>query len=577
MKIIKLFYKLRDMRYSNYFYLFLYSIIFTLISFVSANVSSIIYDYPFHLGRIVGLAHSIRHGDYLPNLNYLFLNGSGYAVPMFYGNWMLYIPALVFIKTKIATFAFTVFVGQTTLFTVFSTNYVLEKITKSKLRSFLGAIAVSCSVTYFGFGMSAVVPLIPLLVYGIYKVIYLDKLNPCLLAVTIALLVQTHIISTIVLAIFSLFLVIFNIKKITFKKIRSFFVSLIISLFLTSGFIVQYLEQNKSQEFFVNWKLRNFPFPTEALMSPGNLIEIIQNYYWHEMFIFLIISFVIFLKLSNYSKQLIIVTSLMFVISSNLVPWSILKNTFLAVFQYTERLIYLLPIFVIIALVSSASKTIVYIVVTLQLVIYLFAFPLKFTAQSVPYAERGYQSTAAAIMDNTNRDALNAYTSPLNYTYDTSGDEYLNIDVNHENIRNGTIQKFNFDNNRIEISNIRHGYNKLEFDVNLKSLEKQTVVVPRIWYRGYNVEYSKGASGSQPHLVYIDRTDKEIEELKKLRKPNLVKKVLYDGRAAIDISSSGHVVVQYKKTLIQWIGFVFEFLSFILLIALVVLVKFQRQ
>ncbi len=83
--------------------------------------------------------------------------------------------------------------------------------------------------------------------------------------------------------------------------------------------------------------------------------------------------------------------------------------------------------------------------------------------------------------------------------------------------------------------------------------------------------------GPQPHLVYIDRTDKEIEELKKLRKPNLVKKVLYDGRAAIDISSSGHVVVQYKKTLIQWIGFVFEFLSFILLIALVVLVKFQRQ
>lgn len=171
---------------------------------------------------------------------------------------------------------------------------------------------------------------------------------------------------------------------------------------------------------------------------------------------------------------------------------------------------------------------------------------MKFTAQSVPYAERGYQSTAAAIMNNTNRDALNAYTSPLNYTYDTFGDEYLNIDVNHENIRNGTIQKFNFDNNRIEISNIRHGYNKLEFDVNLKILENQIVVVPRIWYRGYNVEYSNGASGSQPHLVYIDRTDKEIEELKKSRKPNLVKKVLYDGRAAIDISSSGHVVVQCR-------------------------------
>ncbi len=50
--------------YNRYIYLFIYSVLFTIISYYSANMSSIIYDYPFHLGRIVGLAQSIRNYDF---------------------------------------------------------------------------------------------------------------------------------------------------------------------------------------------------------------------------------------------------------------------------------------------------------------------------------------------------------------------------------------------------------------------------------------------------------------------------------------------------------------------------------
>lgn len=551
---------------NNYIYLLIYSIIFVLISHVSINVSSIIYDYPFHLARIVGLAQSLVNHDFLPNLNYMFLNGSGYAVAMFYGNWMLYLPALVFIHTETATLSFDVFVWQSIFFTVCATNYVLEKITKDKLRALLGAIAISCSVTYFGFGMTAVVPLIPLLLYSIYKVIFEDRYSPVLLAVTIALLIQTHIISTLVLAIFSLILVLLNFNRLTLKKVKSFIISIILAIFLSSGFIFQYLEQSTSQTFFVSWKLRNYPFPSNALMSPGDLYSIVTNYYWPIVFLFIFLSIVIFKKLDVFSRQLILATLVMFIFSSNLLPWHILRETFLSVFQYTERLIYLLPVFVIFAIAKTAPKQLVILTTVLQLSAYVYMFPMTFRSYDVPYSDRGYSDSAKKIMKNTNEDALESYRNSVDYTYDTSGDEYLTIDVDHDNIRNGTIKQFEFDSNKVSISNVTYGYNRLEFDISLHTnAEDQIIVLPRIWYKGYTAFYSKGASGSQPSLLYKSKTDEELDESNKVKKPNLSQKVLYDGRASLEVSSSGHIMILYKKTIIQKIGYLIEFLSFVII------------
>ena len=569
---------LRNIFKNSYFYLFLFSILFTLVSFVSVNVASIVYDYPFHMGRIIGLAQSVANKDILPNLNYLFLRGSGYGLPMFYGNWMFYFPALVFLKTKVATFAFAAFVWQSVLFTSYTTHFAVEKMTGDKLRSFLAAIAVSCSVVYFGFGMTAVIPLIPLLLYSIHKVLYKNELNPVLLAVTIALLIQTHIISTIVLAIFSALIVLLNVTKLTYQKILSFLSSVLISVCLMVGFILQYLEQSASQEFFVNWKLRDFPFPSNALMSPSSLLQMIKSYYWPLLFVFLFLSILFFRKLDAFSKRLILATILMFAFSTRLLPWNILRETFISVFQYTERLTYLLPVFVIIALAKSGSKKLVIVVSSLQILVYLYSFPMRFTFNSIPYSERGFQDNVRKIMDVTNRDALSAYTDPFGgYTYDTSGDEYLTIDVNHENIRNGTITQFEYDSNNLEISNIKNGYNSLDFDITLQNgADEQSIVLPRIWYKGYNASYSDGGSGTQPELAYANKTSEELSRDQVLKKPENKKKVLYDGRAVIYVSESGHVHVSYKKTVQQWIGYVIEFCSFVAIFIYAFIMNFRK-
>lgn len=563
---------------SNYLYLFIYSIIFTLVSYLSINTASIIYDYDFHLARIIGLAQSIANKDILPNLNFLFLNGTGYGVPMFYGNWMFYLPALFFIKTKVATFAFAFFVWQSVLATVFITNYVLEKMTSDRLRSLLGAIAVSCSVTFFGFGMTAVVPLIPLLLYAIDKVIFKEQYNPMLLAIVISLLVQTHIISTIVLAIFSLVLVIFNLNQLTWKKIQSFICSIGLSLLLLAGFIFQYIEQSISQIFFVNWKLRDFPFPTESLMNPGDIWEILSNYYWPVIFIFIVLALVFFNRLDMFSRQLILMTLVMFLLSSNLIPWTTLRQTFLSVFQYTERLIYLLPVFVIIAIAKTAPRWLVIFVALIQVSIYLYYFPFSFRADTIPYADRGFKDSTLKIIDNNNYRSLESYYNPFEFTNHTSGDEYVNLDANHENLRNGSISKFEFDDQSVAIYNIKQSYNSLEFDVSLlNGSGDQTIVLPRIWYKGYVAQYLGGASGTQPVILYKDKSLEESKLADELGKPKTSQKALNDGKATIRVQSSGKVVISYHKTIVQIIGFTIELVSFIIIISYILAKKINDR
>lgn len=554
-----------DKWYVHYGLLFIFSVIFTFVSYYSSNVASAIYDYPFHLGRIVGLAQSIANQDYLPSLNYLFLNGSGYAVAMFYGNWLFYLPALVFLQTKVATFAFATFVWYSTFLTLCSSFYTLNKINQDSLNSFLGSVAISCSIVYFGFGMTAVVPLIPLLIYAIYKVIFEDKRNPLLLGVVIALLIQTHVISTVVLAFFSFLLVLLNVHRLTVNKILSFFYSILISIPLMTGFFLQYFEQNQSQEFFVNWRLRDFPFPTHSLMSPGDLFSSFENYYWPIAFALVLLFVFTIRNQATFGKQLVIASIIMFFAATQLLPWEILRESFLAVFQNTGRLTYLLPVVILFALSLSQSRIVVLLAAVMQVTVYILNFPMQFTPNKVPYEEIGFQNTVREMIDITNRDAMSAYEYPfLGYTYDTSGDEYLTIDVNHENIRNGSIKEFEFDEDLVEISNIKNGYNHLSFDINLDSkIEGAEIILPRIWYKGYIAEYSNGSSGEQPHLKLGRKTAAEIRTDTESGKSTSSEKVLFDGRSAIMVNSSGHVQVYYKKTRVQIIGFFIETIAFV--------------
>ena len=153
---------------------------------------------------------------------------------------------------------------------------------------------------------------------------------------------------------------------------------------------------------------------------------------------------------------------------------------------------------------------------------------------------------------------------------DTSGDEYYNIDVDNVHVRSPQFSEFMI-NEGISISNVKKSYNLLEFDVDFKNNKnKHSVIVPLIWYKGYQVEYSKGGSGSKAMMETRPFSVQEIQENRKLRKPNEDQKVLNDGKVYLELKKPGHISISYHKTFLQFFGYLIEIFSWLCLFAILV-------
>lgn len=546
-------------RVKKYPYLFvlIYVIILVMFSYTFINSGDRQHDYSYHLARMIGLAQSISHGDWLPNLNFVFAKGIGFASPMFYGNWQFYLPALVFLVTKNASVAYTSFIFLVYLLTSYSSYYTVEKIAKDKVRGLFAAILMPLFYTWLGYGMTMTIMMVPLLVYSLYKVLYLDKRNPVLLGIVIAILVQTHILSTLVLAITSIVFVILNVKLWSVKKVLSFIQSIVIAVCLSLGYILQYLEQVKSQTLFVSWTLRDFPFPSDALATASGFLTNIVNY--EKPLIVLLVIYLIYNYkiLSQFAKTLLMTTIVLFIMQSDIFPWNgLLRYTFLATLQDARRLVFFVPSLMVIILVVTINKKMLRNIFVVQLIIYILI-----TLNYLPLANNIQE------IRNTNYLAKKSFENLSEGGFDTSGDEYFNISINHDNVRNGQLTKFDYNPDEVQVSNIRKTYNSLEFDVTRHDGEKSTeIVLPLTWYKGYTASYSNGARGTQPAISYRTLSPEEVQMYKQQRKPSLTTFAQYDGRATIRVENSGHVKIYYGKTGLQLLGYLLETVAFVVVI-----------
>lgn len=541
-----------------YFYGFFWSIILTFFSFKLINYAS--YDYDFHLTRIVGLAQSIANRDFLPNLNFLFSYGTGYPVPMFYGNWQLYIPAITFIVTKSATFAYLIYGFFINFSLVTACIYVYSDISKDIKKGFLLACITPTMFIFFGFGMSSETFLAVLILHSIYLILFKNKKSALYLGVTTSLLIQSHVLSTLILAIYSLVFVLFNFKLLNKEKIISFVKAFFVCILLSVGYFIQFIEQTSSQNFFFKWNMRNFPFESNNMFQASNIIKTLSeqiNYggfrsITSPLISFLLTIYIVFLLKNKLKSTLLrslsftIIT--LFIFTTNLLPWKVLQNSFLGALQYPYRLTFFLPILIFISFsIALSLKQIKFLSLTILL--------LYFSSILIPF----YNSSDNYIQRNSQY--LNSYKGDRNIFNSPVGDEYYTVDVNHSEIRNPSFK--NFENiNNVEISNVKYAYNELSFNFNIVDpTKKATVILPLVWYKGYQSNYYSGGLGSVPELSTMKLTTSEKKQnllIKKLPKNDY--KILHSGKIKLSLSKSGSVKIHYEKTIIQKIGFILEYL-----------------
>lgn len=331
------------------------------------------HDMTFHLSRIKGLRDSILNGDFRA-LIHSGLYGYGYANGLFYGNLLLYIPALVAVKGINLINSYKVYVAFCTFASAISMYICAKSITHSNKVGIFGSFLYSaCSYKMVDFIIRAAVGeigafvFIPIIVLGLYELIYRDYKKWWIFSIGFVGLVQCHLISTILVAFVTVAMIIANYERFFKEKKRIFYLILsgIVGLLIGAYFILPLLQGLYKNQMIVNlnsFPIWNYTVPFEKLFLG------FPYYGWDDSpfmpsgigLVFIIITFYRFKikpkkddSLIKFCDLSIILAFLTLVCATDFFPWA--ELSFLQSIQFPWRL-YLVSSF----LFTISSSIIIY-------------------------------------------------------------------------------------------------------------------------------------------------------------------------------------------------------------------------
>ncbi len=222
------------------------------------------HDFRFHLTRLAGLAEGLRSGQFPVRINPTFYNGYGYANPIFYGEILMYLPALLHIIGFRLTTCYLIYVGIINLLTTFVSYYSFEKMLKDRV------LAVGCTLLYVlapyhvmdlylraAMGEYSAMAFLPLVVYGIHRIFTEDfaentrESRWCFLPLTIGLtgIVQTHVLTgEIVCGVMFMALIFMIGKTLRPKRLLALLKAAGATILINLWFLVPFIDYSLTQD-----------------------------------------------------------------------------------------------------------------------------------------------------------------------------------------------------------------------------------------------------------------------------------------------------------------------------------------
>lgn len=223
-------------------------------------------DLVFHLLRIEGVKDALLAGQFPVRIAPEWQCGHGYASSVFYGDTLLFIPAILrligfSIQASYKTFIFLLNTG-----TCLISYYAFKKIFEDKYLGLLCSLVYTTSIyrffkMYFSAALGEAISMmfIPLLAVGFYQIFTEDikgrkyRWNWVLPAIGFSGMVQSHILSTYIVAGFTILLCILMWKKVFRKETFLVLAEIVIVTALVSAwFVVPFLDYMSSGAFVVN-------------------------------------------------------------------------------------------------------------------------------------------------------------------------------------------------------------------------------------------------------------------------------------------------------------------------------------
>jgi Predicted integral membrane protein len=218
------------------------------------------HDIDFHLSRITTIKNCFDMGESCRRVYPNYYVGYGYASPMFYPDIFLYIPSFLRHLGISLIMSYKIFIFIISACSIFSMYISVKGITKNKESAIFSAILYGFSsyrlvdlFTRGALGESLSFIFLPIIIYGIYEIIYRDYKKFYLLVIGMSGLVLSHVVSLYIVVIFLTISCLVNVKRLFLdkKRIAYLLISALITLMITAFFIFPLLEQLLNDKFLL--------------------------------------------------------------------------------------------------------------------------------------------------------------------------------------------------------------------------------------------------------------------------------------------------------------------------------------
>ncbi|MGG3625616.1 hypothetical protein ABES25_18965 [Bacillus gobiensis] len=509
------------------------------------------HDLGVHLLRIEGIKEALQDNKLLADISTVYLQGFGYPMDLFYPNLMLYIPAIARVLGFSMIHSYKIFMFITVFFTFISMFYSVLKISKHQSIAFFASVFYTMSAyrmidIYIRAAVGEIVVLvfIPLVLLGVYYVLYEDNKKWYILTIGFTGVLLSHILTTLWTFGLLLLITLVSFQKLMKEKQRilSLIYAGIATFGLTAYFTLPMVEQYISSDLYI--KHTSTFAADESALHWINLIKtsiLNVHYPMNVGLVFLLLPFIrIFVKkkssLIKTADWLTFMGIAFLLMSTNLFPWGITKGV-LGNIQFPWRLLLYTTLF------FSVSGSI-YLYELLKgrkdiLRIFYILIPLIMLLSNAPLFNYYLKDQKVLLKEDKEE---------LNSLWIGAGKEYLPVNITLDDIRKRSKHKLT-DNDNVEIEKYQKNGNEISFTYHTE--QKQTIELPLIFYKGYHV---------------YDTQNGEREELPiELGEKDFI---------SVTLQGDGKLTTEYERTFIQKCS---SYLSLLTLILALIFFFFRKR
>lgn len=439
------------------------------------------YDTAFHINRALSL-----ESIFSSPINFETFRSYGMQVNNFYP-WLTLYPLFLLIKFTNLAIGYNLFLYIVTLITLFICHYVMYEITKKHVTSSFFAIIYTTSsfrsVEIFlrgAMGELLAMSILPLILLGFIKLYDSKKESWVMLAISMTLLIYTHVLSvamTMVMIIIALIIQFYRKKKIEIfliiKLIKAAIVTLLLSLAFIGPMIEQTLYQDLNRPYVDILQKRAIYLGKEFLIGSIDS-ELLSFGIGLTLLICLIILTFNFKKLGILSKITYIMGIISIQLCTKIFPWFALQNTPLNIIQAPWRFMIFSTLFISFSVSLFISPQLEKFSYTRRrnfiLLLILAISILNYSSVVNMVKEMNFQGTYSnEQMENKLEEFENFDYVPIGYKKDQL------LLKNHQVTEDGQVIYSSFSPNKDEIT------------FTFKSSKGKTIVLPVFRYKGLTV------------------------------------------------------------------------------------------